>query len=127
MKRVSILSDNKDREVDLKRVRVISRQEVMRALMESAEDLKRLRVKRIGVFGSFARGEQKQRSDIDLLVEFDKSAFDRNLTGYSDNYDRLLRELERILRRRIDLVTQDMLSPFIRPYVEKDIEYLETA
>jgi len=107
--------------------KVLTSRQIMEVLRENTQVLKRFRVKKIGLFGSCVRGEQRKKSDIDVLVEFDKSTFDRNLTGYSDNYDGLLEELKQILGGRVDLVTQDMISPFIKPYVEKDIEYLETT
>ena len=90
---------------------------IMRVLREHAGILKKYKVKKIGLFGSFSRSEQKSRSDIDLVVEFDLGGFDRNFTGYFDNYLELLEALKRILKRDIDLVTNDMLSPYIEPYV----------
>ena len=107
--------------------RVLTHQEIIKTLRENIESLKKFKVKKIGIFGSYTRDEQRKKSDIDLLVEFDKSAFDKNLTGYSDNYNGLLHELKKSLGRKIDLVTQDTVSPFIRPYIEKEIEYLETT
>jgi predicted nucleotidyltransferase len=78
-------------------------------------------VKQLGLFGSFARGEQHQDSDIDLLVEFeqDKKTF--------KNFMQLSFFLEDILNRRVELVTTESLSPYIRPYIVKDIEYVAFA
>jgi uncharacterized protein len=53
-------------------------------------------VKRIGIFGSFARGEQKASSDIDILVEFEKPTF--------RNFMNLSFYLEDLLGREVDLV-----------------------
>ena len=53
--------------------------------------------KRIGLFGSFARGEQKEASDIDILVEFEKPTF-RNFMDLSSY-------LEDLFGREVDLVT----------------------
>jgi|WetSurSiteA1Bulk_404760.scaffolds.fasta_scaffold21034_2 uncharacterized protein len=69
-------------------------------------------VKRIGLFGSFARGEQKVSSDIDILVEFEKPTF--------RNFMNLSFYLEDLLGREVDLVTVKGLHSRIRPYVEKD-------
>jgi hypothetical protein len=74
-------------------------------------------VKRIGVFGSFARGEQKQFSDVDILVEFEKPTF--------KNFINLSFYLEDLLGREVDLVTVKGLHPRIRPYVEKDVIWSE--
>jgi uncharacterized protein len=70
-------------------------------------------VKRIGLFGSFARGEQKESSDIDILVEFEKPTF--------RNFMHLSFYLEDLFQRKVDLVTVKGLHPRIRPYVEKDV------
>ena len=48
----------------------------MSLLKEHRDILKKYRVKRIGLFGSYVRGEQKRYSDIDFLVEFEKPTFD---------------------------------------------------
>jgi uncharacterized protein len=74
-------------------------------------------VKRIGLFGSFARGEQKESSDIDILVEFYKPTF-RNFMDLSFY-------LEDLFGRKVDLVTVKGLHPRIRPYVEKDVIWSE--
>jgi predicted nucleotidyltransferase len=105
----------------------LSDKTVMQALYKNANILKKFRVKKIGLFGSYCRGNQKQQSDIDLLVEFDLSGFDENFTGYYDNYIGLLATLTKILRQKVDLVTNDMISPHIEPYVLNEVRYFETA
>jgi len=65
-------------------------------------------VKRIGLFVSFARGEQKESSDIDVLVEFEKPTF-RNFMDLSFY-------LEDLFGRKVDLVTFKGLHPRIRPW-----------
>jgi len=69
--------------------------------------LERYEVREPGVFGSFVRGEQKEDSDIDFLVEFkgDKSLLD--LAG-------LKIELEETLHRRVDVLTYNSLHPLLR-------------
>ena len=74
-------------------------------------------VKRIGLFGSFALGEQKESSDIDILVEFEKPTF-RNFMDLSFY-------LEDLFGRKVDLVTIKGLHPRVRPYVEKDVIWSE--
>lgn len=74
-------------------------------------------VKRIGLFGSYARGEEREKSDIDLLVEFD--------TGKKnyDNFIELCFFFEDLLGHKVDLLTPESISPFIRSYIEKDAYY----
>ena len=74
-------------------------------------------VKRLGIFGSYARGEERAGSDIDLIVEFD--AGKKNY----DNFIELCFFLEELLGHKVDLLTLESLSPFIRPYIEKDVRY----
>ena len=68
------------------------------------------------LFGSFARGEATETSDIDLLVKFSKPK------GF-DWVDAAL-EIEDTLGRKVDLVTEKGLSPYIRENVLKDLEVL---
>lgn len=70
----------------------------------------------LGVFGSVARGDATADSDIDLLIQFDdaakKSLFDLvHLEG----------ELAEVLGRKVDLVTERSVSPYIREKIMKDI------
>ena len=74
-------------------------------------------VRRIGIFGSFARGEQKDSSDVDILVKFEMPTF--------KNFMNLSFYLEDLLEREVDLVTVKGLHPRIRPYVEKDVIWSE--
>ena len=71
-------------------------------------------VGRLALFGSAARDEMRPESDVDVLVEFDgPTTFDR----YFDLRD----SLEKILGRRVDLVTNRGLKPRARRHVEKDL------
>jgi uncharacterized protein len=69
--------------------------------------LKRFKVKRAGVFGSYARGQQTSVSDVDLLVDAPENLSIYDLVG-------LQQELEETLGRRVDLVEYDLLKPRIR-------------
>jgi predicted nucleotidyltransferase len=92
--------------------------EIIDLIKSHANDIKTLfSVRRIGIFGSFARGEQKDSSDVDILVEFEKPTF--------RNFMNLSFYLEDLLEREVDLVTVKGLHPRIRPYVEKDVIWSE--
>lgn len=69
--------------------------------------LKKNDVARAGVFGSYARGESNEKSDIDILVEFKgrKSLFD--LVG-------LKLALEKTLRKKVDVLTYNSLHPLLK-------------
>ena len=72
------------------------------------------KLKSVGVFGSFSRNEEKETSDIDLLVEFEESPNLLELIG-------LEQRLSDLLRRKVDLITKGSLSPILSDYVEKDL------
>ena len=75
-------------------------------------------VKRIGLFGSFVRNSQTDKSDIDILIEFE-----RDRETYS-NFIRLAYFLEDNLERTVDLLTSDGLSPHIGPTILREVEYV---
>jgi hypothetical protein len=74
-------------------------------------------VKRVSIFGSIVRGEEAPNSDIDILVSL-KPSDERPPLGL--NWFGLEQDLGQILGREVDLVTEDGLSPYIRPFVEKE-------
>jgi uncharacterized protein len=78
------------------------------------EFLKRFGAKYLALFGSAARDELRDNSDIDILVEFDGPA---TFDGYFD----LKTYLEQLLGRPVDLVTEKDLKPRARRHVEKDL------
>lgn len=100
---------------------VTNKQDVLELLSGNKIRLQELGVSRIGIFGSFVREEQTKFSDIDLLVEFEKGKKTfRNFIGTADF-------AESILGRKVDLITQESLSPYIAPYIKEDIQYVEIA
>ncbi len=90
-------------------------------LREKIVPLLRPYAKKIAVFGSFARGDVTPESDIDILVEL-KPPGQRPSLGLK--WFGLEQELGRILGRDVELVSESAMSPFIRPYVEKDMVQL---
>ena len=77
--------------------------------------------KKIAVFGSFARGDDTPESDIDILVDL-KLPGQRPLLGLK--WFGLEQELKRVLGREVELVSQSAMSPYIRPYAERDMVLL---
>jgi len=74
-------------------------------------------VKRIAVFGSYATGEVNERSDIDFLVEFEKEADLLDQVG-------LKLDLQDLLERKVDVVTPDSLSQYLRNSILDQAVYL---
>lgn len=75
------------------------------------------KVKVIGIFGSYSRGEYFKRSDIDILVEFSESP---------DFFEfiRLEKFLENLLGIKVDLVTRKALKPLIKTEILKETIYI---
>jgi len=88
-----------------------NRDEVIERCRQVEDEIRGMGVRRIALFGSMARGEANADSDVDLLVEFEPGgkSFDRFL-ALSDF-------LERLLGRRVELVTTEALSPYIGPHI----------
>lgn len=70
-----------------------------------------------GIFGSYVRGEQKEGSDIDVLVEFDEGANLLDLTGLS-------MFLEERLNCRVDIVPEDAIRKELKPAILREAAYL---
>lgn len=81
------------------------------------EELKAMGVVKIGLFGSYARGEQRPDSDMDFLFEMDGMTFKRWMKVW--NY------LEDNLSIKVDLVPEKDLRAELRPYVLPEVRYAE--
>jgi len=75
--------------------------------------LKKHNVKKAGIFGSYARGEEKKNSDIDILIQptKDMSLFD--IVGIEI-------ELKNILGKKVDLLTYKSINRYIKKYILND-------
>jgi predicted nucleotidyltransferase len=76
-------------------------------------------VHRIGLFGSFARNEARDDSDLDVLVEF------RDGEETFEHYMDLKFHLEDLFGRRVDLVIEASIKPLLRPYILSEAVYVE--
>jgi predicted nucleotidyltransferase len=94
----------------------LNSEKIIKRLKEERNELRKRGVKRIGLFGSYVKGKQKQKSDIDFLIEFKKID--------ADNFFNLLFLLERMFKRKIDLVDARNLRPELE-YVKKEAKYVE--
>jgi len=95
----------------------LTSQQIFKILERNQELLKKYSVKRIGLFGSQARNESTNKSDIDLLVDFEEKSF--------DNFIELAFELERIFNRKVDLLTEQGISPYILHYIKNEVQWYE--
>lgn len=94
--------------------------EIMRILAEHKRELREsYKVKELGIFGSFVRGEQEETSDVDILVEFEEGAKIGLLKFINmENY------LSELLGVTVDLVMKSALKPRIGKQVLGEVAYL---
>jgi predicted nucleotidyltransferase len=102
-------------------VKTMKTTEEIRQILEEHKDevIRKYKVREIGIFGSFVRGEQKKRSDIDILVEFDE----KNIPGLL-KFIEMERYLEKLLRRKVDLVRKGGIRPELREIILKEVVYI---
>ncbi|MDZ7896718.1 MAG: nucleotidyltransferase domain-containing protein [Arcicella sp.] len=74
-------------------------------------------VKKVYLFGSYARNEETPESDVDILVDVDYTK-EPYFTGFE--FGGMLEDLKDLLLKDVDLVPEDGLSKFLRPFIEKD-------
>ena len=92
------------------------RDEILSTLAGHAATLRRYSVRRLGLFGSAARGEAQEASDLDFVVEFEEKTF--------DNYMELKFFLESLFGRSVDLVTSDAIKPRMRANILDEAAYV---
>ncbi len=98
--------------------RVKTLEDIQKVLQTHKGELrKKYGVKRIGVFGSYSRGEQRKNSDVDILVEFEKPI------GLID-FIRLQEYLESLLGVKVDLVTKGALKKRIKERILQEVKYV---
>jgi len=90
---------------------------ILKIIEANREMIKGFGVRRLGLFGSAARGEATESSDLDFLVELEKKTF--------DNYMDLKFFLEDLFRCKVDLVMKDALKPRLREPILKETIYAQ--
>jgi len=84
-----------------------------------ADVVQRYRVSELGIFGSFVRGEQKKRSDIDILVEFAEEDIPSLLKLIE-----MERYLQKLLRKKVDVVMKSGIRPELKDIILKEVIYV---
>ena len=96
----------------------VSFDEVRRIIERHRGELReRYGVKEIGIFGSFVRGEEREDSDIDILVEFEKPI------GFF-KFLELEEYLSNLIGRKVDLVSKKALKPRIGKHILREVIYV---
>ena len=95
----------------------MKKEQILTLLAAHRADLDRYGVKSLALFGSVARDDAGEDSDIDVLVEFEGPAT-------FDGYMELKFYLEDLLGKPVDLVTPKALRPQLRPRIEQELVYV---
>ena len=91
--------------------------EIKKIIESNSEELKRkYHIKQLGIFGSVARNEANELSDVDILVEFEKPI--------GLDFVTLGDELEEILGIKVDIVTPNAFNPKMYEYIKQDLIYV---
>jgi len=98
---------------------MLNSDEILRIIEDNYREIERYGVTKIGVFGSYARGDQEADSDIDILVEFAPGA------KSFDNYMDLKFLLEDLSGKKIDLVIAENIKPALKETVLEEVKYAE--
>lgn len=96
----------------------MNRNEIIQFLKDHKSELEqRFGVMKIGLFGSYARNEAREDSDIDIAIEIRKE-------NVADNFFSLFHYLEDNLPKKIDLGIESNIKPAIKKYIDRDIVYV---
>ncbi len=93
---------------------MMNREELFKKI---AQLLKNQGARKIAVFGSYVRGEEKPGSDIDIIVEFSERKSLLELV-------RIERELSEVLGIKVDLLTEKSISPYLIDTIRKEMEII---
>jgi predicted nucleotidyltransferase len=95
---------------------MLGREEILQRLQERQGEMRELfSVRRIGLFGSYLKGNESEKSDIDLIVDLSEPTF--------DHYMDLKFYLEALFERPVDLVLSDTIKPRLKPIIQKEAAY----
>lgn len=98
---------------------ILTAESVLQTLEDQAETLRSFGVVRIGVFGSTARGEAREDSDLDLILE---------LKDYeADKYFGVCEFIEDLFGREVDIVTPGGIRIELKSYILPDIRYAKIS
>jgi len=92
----------------------LNKEEIFKLLKQHREELKIYNVIKIGLFGSMLRGDNTMESDIDFIVEFEEG---------KKNYDNFIEVaflLESLLQKKVDLLTMEAISSYMKPKILKE-------
>ncbi len=97
---------------------VKNKNDITKLLLANKNQIQQFGAKSIGLFGSFVTNNQNDQSDIDLVVEFEEGKKTFN------NYISLVYFLEDIFNRKVELVTPESISKYLKSHILNKAEYV---
>jgi len=97
-----------------KQKKPLTKDEILDAIRKHRDTLLKYKVREIGLFGSFVRGEQEDRSDIDLIVDFDEPSIE-NLMGLSSF-------LENLFGKKVEILTPAGVDSIRINHIKEEIK-----
>ena len=100
----------------------MKKEEILKLLRSHKKELEKFGVKKIGIFGSFIRGDASSGSDVDVVVEFEKGK------ATFKNFGGLVEYLENLFGRPVDILTpygiESIRIEYIKEAIKKEVEYV---
>ena len=99
---------------------MINQSQIIDYLSANKQDIRRkYQLKKIGIFGSYARNEQTAESDLDLLVEFED-----NTPDLADKKEFLRTEIQSVFHLHVDICREKYIKPVFRQQILSDVIYV---
>ena len=99
---------------------MLTKQDIFQTIIDNKEAIKNFGVTEIGLFGSYVRDEQTEKSDIDLLIHYNiKEINYKKYFLFCEYMDNLFSN------KKVEIVSKNGLSPYIGPYILKSVKYVE--
>ncbi len=98
---------------------ITTKDNILNTIKSKEKEILKYGIRSIGLFGSYARDEQSENSDIDILIDFgsDKENFDNYMAVY-DIIENLFEN------QRVEIITKNALSPYIGPKILNEVQYV---
>lgn len=98
---------------------MLKKEDILNRLKNNKYQIEKLGISQIGLFGSYVQDNQNEDSDIDILIDF----YEKDETF--DNFMNICEVLENLFKdKKVDVITKNGLSEFIKPYILKEVEYV---
>ena len=109
----------KDSYIWIVEIKMTTKNFILSTIRSHKTELKKYGIQNIGLFGSYAREDQSEKSDIDILIDFtpDNENFDNYMAVY-DYFEKLFKN------EKVEIVTKNGLSPYIGPKILKEVLYV---